>query len=438
MAEEPIQSHADRKQEPQDAAYWEARKAELEARKLELEYQQYPERLRLENSKLKADVNEWLFRALFTVLGGIASIAGFYAGKLYERSDESKKEAFQLQLERDRLGNESFHQNLALLSSSDPGQRNVAATNLLLVAERVAAQKLSDPVNTAKQKQDNDRLAQILGTVSVRFPLESDPLLLEKYSQILAAGGKDALGIATSLDSQAGTQFALSAAAYAAWNLNDPSRFAVAGCQNDPSVPNNRSNQKQVSDRMQEISDLTARSQTPFVEGILEASGRVANTAFDASSLLKWPELAESFQMECRRILNLSKAQSSATRAQRAATSYDELIRAVQVLTCSSFTLNRILREITPHNSTGATLERLNLDQTLMLVGSLNGINLSGSSIQNGYIAMTADHFVCRKCNFSSTDMTRFNLVPPFDLDGSTFADATLSNELQKAVHEKR
>jgi hypothetical protein len=64
--------------------HWEKEKAKLEASKLGIEFRNYERRLELEDKKLESDVKDWYFRAFVAIITTIASVAGFFFGKIYE------------------------------------------------------------------------------------------------------------------------------------------------------------------------------------------------------------------------------------------------------------------------------------------------------------------------------------------------------------------
>lgn len=407
--------------------YWEKEKARLEASKLSLEFQNYQERLRLEDEKLKSDLKDWYFRALTAVITLIASAASFFIGRIYETSTDENKQRFELQLERDRVENEEFSKNVAMLSSADASQRAGAVATLRWYVQH--SQQLSESPSEDKATRDRaeQRIEQVLRVVSVRLPSETDPLLLQEYSLLLVLVPSRTLPYIVGLNREAGPQFARSAAQYVASNLRNPSRFQPEGCYNDPHNPQNAANQQEVSEKVEELADLTTRTQMPF-EGDIDESGRSVRTRFSAPPLLRG-RLASLYQLECRRIVDLSSQEKKDQRMNQRTLSSNELLRATRILSFSSLTLNRVL-----HRLSGQVANQ-NLDGTFMLNGSLDDLNLSNAKLTESYIAASgAQNFVCEHCDFSYADLSQFYLMPPFNVKASTFKGAIVTGALKDYV----
>jgi hypothetical protein len=185
----------------------------------------------------------------------------------------------------------------------------------------------------------------VLRTVSVRLPSETDSLLLEEYSELLVAAPSRALAYAVSLDRRAGSQLARSAADYVARSLRNPSQFQDLGCQDDPDNPHNTVNQQEVNKIIDgELKELGARTQMPF-EGDID-EGSPANPTVQVKPLVLGRWLNEKFQRECRLIVTLSSQETDGQRVNERSKSYDELKRAVRIMSVSSLTVNRILHRL--------------------------------------------------------------------------------------------
>ena len=396
----------------QTKEYWEKEKARLEASKLGVEVQNYPERLHLEDEKLKSDLKDWYLRIWMTLLTGIATVASFFIGKAFQNLSDEHKQVYELQLQRDRIENEEFNKNIALLSSADAAQRAVAVATL-----RRDVQHYQDLSQNAAGGQDPNaqRVDQVLGAVSIRLPSETDSILLQEYSQIFMSAPSRALPYIVLLNRQAGPPFARSAAQYIAWNLRNPSRFSPEGCANDAKNPSNAANQRAVSAEMAGLSELITRTEMPS-EGETDESGTLLRAWFDAPKLLAVGRLAKFYQRECRRVLEVSSQTKNDQRMNQRIASENELLRAGRFLSFSSLTLNRVLQKLSGH------LANQHLDGTFMINGALDNLNLSGAKLGKSYIvASGAQNFTCENCDFSYADLSQFNLMQPIKVNGSIF-----------------
>ncbi len=319
-------------------------------------------------------------------------------------------------LQRDREDNEDFKKNLALLSSADAGQRVVAATALRLYCLASKNRPLygEDPVvEKALRDLDEQRIDEVLRTVSARMPSEADLLVLENYSELLTAVPRRALPYAVNINMRAGPQLARSAADYVAWGLRNPSQFQDLGCQNDETNPHNSENQKQVNEKYDQFKQLVARTPLPF-EGSIYKGQRVLPT-FELVPVLRTPTLNEFFQRECRYIVDLSSQMKEDQRVKESSKSYDELLRAVRVMSASSLTLNRILQGV------NGQVEQRDLSGTFMVNGTLDELNLSKGMFTSSYITGIARKFTCEDCDFSKADLSQFHFSAPCNVHNAKF-----------------
>ena len=234
--------HAD--ETAHDTSYWEKEKARLEAYKLRLESQNYEQRLRLEDEKLKSDVKDWYFRVMAAVLTMIATGASFFIGRIYENSTDQSKQRFELMMARERAENDDFNKSVSSLTSSNAGERAAGAAVLQWYLKRAEA----DAQDETGAEQAKLRIDRALRMIAVRMPSENDTAVLQEYSAALVDAGQWGLPYAVSINRQAGPQLVRSAAAYIAWNLRDPVRFQPEGCQNDPNKnQHNSQNQEEVA-----------------------------------------------------------------------------------------------------------------------------------------------------------------------------------------------
>ncbi len=426
-------------------AYWEKEKARLEAEKLEAESKNYPRRLELEDKKLESDVRDWYFKSLVVIITSIASVAGFFIGKFYERSSDANKQRFELTLQRDREENEDFSKNLALLSSANVGQRAVAAVALRHYVQsasaliktdatvsdhgfrfgRLVIGRLDDDsaVEKVVRERDEQRVDQVLRTVSARLPSETDSLILEEYSGLLVAVPGRALPYAVSINRRAGSQLARSAADYVAWSFHDPARFQHQGCQFDSENSHNLANQKEVNQKLDELKELGVRTPMPF-EGDVPA-GDPASPTFHLLPLIQSSLLDEKFQRECRRVVTLSSQMKESQRVDERSKSRDDLDRAIRVISVSSLTLNRILQQLS------GKVAGQDLSGTYMVNGRLDNLDLSKATLASSYLAGQSRYFSCRGCDFSSADLSQLSLLPPFDVTGLKFQGLTSTGALK-------
>ena len=254
------------------------------------------------------------------------------------------------------------------------------------------------------------------------MPSETDLLILEEYSGLLEAVPGRALPYTVSVNRRAGSQLARSAADYIAWSFRNPSQFEDLGCENDQTNPHNSANQKEVTDKLNEIGELGVRSQLPF-EGDF-AAGDPRGPTFDLSHLIPGSLLNEKFERECRRIVTLSSQKKESQRVDERSKSKPELDRAIGVISVSSLTLNRILHELS------GKVAGQDLSGTFMVNGTLDELDLSNANLARSYVAGEFRNFTCRGCDFSSADLSHLHLAHSPDVTGK-FQGATVSEGLK-------
>lgn len=383
--------------------HWETEKACLEARKLEIEVDHYEKRLDLEQQKLESDLREWRVRTLIAIVTALATGFGFFLGKIYENSNEDKKERFQITLERERTENEEFNKNLALLSSANPGEREAAVANLVWYVQE--SQRVLAAANESQisREQAAHRIEQVFSTVSVRLPSETDTAVLEDYSMLLVAAPQRALPSVVALNARAGAPLVRAGAAYIAWNINKPSEF-LDGCD---------SKRKEIAEQLGKLAELVVRTPMPFEGETYE--GKHIIPRFSVTQLLSG-RLRTEYAFECRRVMALNASLKESERAQERSKNLEHLAQAARVMSVSSITLTETLGHLR------GKLAGRDLNEIFVVTGNLDGLDLSGSKLQRSYINGWAKDFTCDGCNFSYADLSNLHLSPPCSLVKADFS----------------